>query len=92
MTDRLKDEIIKELKQIPGIGISIANDLYDIGICAISDLKGKDPEQLYEQSNRVANAVQDRCLLYTFRCAVYYAETPSEERAPEKLKWWYWKS
>lgn len=31
----------------------------------------------------------DRCVLYVFRCAVYYAE--QEQHDPEKLKWWYWK-
>ena len=31
----------------------------------------------------------DRCVLYVFRCAVYYAE--HEERDAEKCKWWYWK-
>jgi len=80
---------IKELRQIPGIGPSIANDLIDIGINSIADLKGKDPEKLYAKSNRHVGVVQDRCLLYTFRCAVYFA---SEEKLdPEKLKWWNWK-
>jgi hypothetical protein len=86
-----KDAIIKELKQIPGVGISIANDLYNIGIKSVAQLKGKDPEKLYKQSNKYAGAVQDRCLLYVFRGAVYYAETPEEQREPEKLKWWNWK-
>lgn len=87
-----KEQSIKELKQIPGVGVSIANDLYNIGIRSIADLKSKDPQQLYDQSNKFANAIQDRCLLYVFRCAVYYAETPSDKREPEKLKWWNWKS
>jgi hypothetical protein len=86
-----KDESIKQLKLIPGVGISIANDLWNIGITSPEDLKGKDPEQLYRQSNRVAGEVQDRCLLYVFRCAVYYAEIDEEERDPELLKWWNWK-
>ena len=76
---------------IPGIGKSIANDLWNIGISCIDDLKGKDPEFLYQKSNQVAGMVQDRCLLYCFRCAVYFAETPEAERASEKLKWWNWK-
>ncbi len=32
---------------------------------------------------------EDRCLLYVYRLAVYYAE--NENRDPEKLKWWNWK-
>ncbi|HTM65133.1 MAG TPA: helix-hairpin-helix domain-containing protein [Flavipsychrobacter sp.] len=86
-----KEDAIKDLKQIPGVGISIANDLWNIGICSVADLEQKDPQQLYEQSNQFAGVVQDRCLLYVFRCAVYYAETPSSKREPEKLKWWNWK-
>jgi hypothetical protein len=87
-----KEKAIKELREIPGIGISIANDLWNINIRSVSDLKAKDPEVLYNKSNKFAGAVQDRCLLYVFRCAVYYAETASSEREPEKLKWWNWKT
>lgn len=36
-----------ELRQIPGVGKSISNDLKNIGILSIQDLKGKDPEELY---------------------------------------------
>ena len=32
---------------------------------------------------------EDRCALYVWRAAVYYAD--HETRDPEKLKWWYWK-
>ena len=86
-----KESAIKELRQIPGVGISIANDLLNIGITRITDLKGKDPEALYDASNKYAGAIQDRCVLYVFRCAVYYAETGADKREPEKLKWWNWK-
>ena len=77
--------------EIPGVGKSIANDLFKIGICRIEDLKGRNPQELYDLSNAKAGAVQDRCLLYVFRGAVYYAETPYEKREAEKLKWWEWK-
>jgi hypothetical protein len=29
-------------------------------------------------------------MLYTFRCAVYFADTYGNIQEPEKLKWWYW--
>jgi len=29
-------------------------------------------------------------VLYTFRCAVYYASNSNHD--PEKLKWWNWKN
>lgn len=87
----MKSEAYKELILIPGVGKSIARDLHQIGIRKIADLKGRDPQQLYEASNEVAGCTQDRCLLYVFRCAVYFAETPPELQDPEKLKWWNWK-
>ena len=73
-----REQSIKELRQIPGVGISIANDLLNIGISSLHDLIGKDPAILYNQSNKYAGMVQDRCLLYVFNCAVYFAETPAE--------------
>ena len=86
-----KEQSIKELSIIPGVGKSLATDLWNIGITSIVDLKGKDPNNLYERSNEFAGAVQDRCVLYVFKCAVYYANTPIEEQDTEKLKWWNWK-
>ena len=85
-----KEQKIKALQVIPGVGKSIANDLWNIGIRKVADLEGKDPEVLYDLSNRFAGVVQDRCLLYVLRCAVY-AQTPIPEQNTEKLKWWYWK-
>ena len=44
---------------------------------------------LYEMDCLQKGFRDDRCVLYVFRCAVYYAE--HEQHEPEKLKWWYWK-
>ncbi len=77
-----------ELEVIPGVGKSISKNLEDIGIRTISALKGKSPEKLYEKSNAFVGARQDPCLLYVFRCAVYFAEGG---RNPERLKWRNWK-
>ncbi len=89
--DLAKKTAIKNLRQIPGVGQSIATDLWNIGIQQVSDLQGIEPDYLFAESNKFAGVVQDRCLLYVFRCAVYFAETPEAEREPEKLKWWNWK-
>ncbi|WP_163718123.1 helix-hairpin-helix domain-containing protein [Mangrovibacterium lignilyticum] len=82
---------LKDLMQIPGVGKSLATDLVNIGINSVNDLIGKDPEVLYALSNTFAGTVQDRCVLYVFRCAVYFANTDSEKRDPDLLKWWNWK-
>ncbi len=89
--DTAKEQSLKELRQIPGVGKSIAYDLWNIGIKDIASLKGKDPQVLFDMSNHHVGMIQDRCLLYVFRCAVYYAETPAAKQDPEKLKWWNWK-
>jgi hypothetical protein len=86
-----RDESLRELMIIPGVGKSIANDLLNIGIRSVAGLRDKDPQMLYEMSNKYAGMVQDRCLLYCFRCAVYFASTPKEDQLPEKLLWWNWK-
>jgi len=84
-----KKEILKKLQQIPGIGKSIAQDLYDLDIRNISDLVGKDPQAMYDQLCRMTRQHQDRCVLYVFRCAVYFAS--HEKHESELLKWWNWK-
>lgn len=78
-----------ELQIIPGVGPSIARDLQSLGIHRVADLKGRDPEALYEEFQARAGQPIDRCLLYVFRCAVYFAS--HRKHHPEKLKWWNWK-
>ena len=80
---------MSDLQTIPGVGPNIAADLEAIGIHSVADLRGKDPEKLYEMDCRQKGYQEDRCQLYVFRCAVYFAETAEPD--PEKLKWWYWK-
>lgn len=77
------------LENIPGVGISIARDLRSIGIRSISDLVGKNAESLYQKLCIRQKAQVDRCVLYVFRCAVYFAN--EEQHEPELLKWWNWK-
>ena len=77
--------------EIPGVGKSIANDLWRIGITSVDELKHKNPEMLFDLSNQQVGSIQDRCLLYVFRCAVYYARTEKKNQDIEKLKWWNWK-
>lgn len=79
-----------ELREIPGVGANIEKDLEAIGVRRIADLVGRDPEALYLEDCARKGFTEDRCQLYVFRLAVYYAEHPS--RDPEKLKWWYWKN
>jgi len=84
-----RSDICKKLRVIPGIGKSLAEDLFDLGYREVSELKGADPQSMFERLCRLRSSRQDPCVLYTFRCAVYFAET--ERPDPELLKWWNWK-
>lgn len=81
--------VLKDLRGIPGIGKSLAVDLFDLGVRSVRDLDEADPQDLYDRLCEIRGCHQDRCVLYVFRCAVYFASTPSPD--PEKLKWWRWK-
>ena len=77
------------LTEIPGVGDRIAAVMEALGIREVSDLRGRDPEELYLKECLMKGYQEDRCALYVWRAAVYYAD--HETRDPEKLKWWYWK-
>lgn len=81
--------MMDELLQIPGIGKRLSEALHNIGIYKMADLKGKNPLHLYELMCEFEGERVDPCVLYTFRCAVYFVET--EEPDPALLKWWNWK-
>ena len=85
--DRRMDTL-RALQVIPGVGPSLAHDLFVLGIRQVSDLKQKDPEKLYRRLEVHVGQKVDRCVLYVFREAVYFAKTPKPQ--PEQLKWWNW--
>lgn len=78
-----------DLRRIPGVGPSLANDLRLLGFRCVDDLRGADPGKMYDRLCLLTGAHQDRCVLYVFRCAVYFASR--EEHDPELLRWWAWK-
>ena len=77
------------LEEIPGVGRRIAAVMESLGIRQVSDLRGQDPEELYRRECLMKGYQEDRCALYVWRAAVYYAEHPQPDL--EKLNWWYWK-
>lgn len=80
---------LKRLREIPGVGPKIANDLWQLGFKQPGELVGQDPEELYARLCAWQGIKVDRCMLYVFRCAVYYASNLEPE--PDLLKWWNWK-
>jgi len=78
-----------DLQTIPYVGKKTEESLRLLGFDSVASLKGADPEKMYEMECRLRGAKIDRCQLYVYRMAVYFAE--NEMHDPEKLKWWYWK-
>lgn len=78
-----------QLEDIPGVGDKIAEMLRGVGVNSVDDLKGQRAEELYERLCDFHSSPVDRCVLYVFRSAVYYAN--NTEHDPELLKWCNWK-
>ena len=85
----MESSSLQELEQIPGVGKTIARDMQNIGIHSIDDLKGRQAEQLYDRLCEFKASPVDRCMLYVFRCAIYYAS--NNDHDPDLLKWEKWK-
>jgi hypothetical protein len=79
----------EDLESIPGIGPNLAGDLRHLGIRRVSQLKRRNPQRLYDRLCELEGGPVDRCVLYAFRCATYFAT--EDEHDPELLKWWNWK-
>ena len=89
MSEPSKQLVLREFKQIPGVGRSIAEDLWNLNFRSVQELARQDPEAMYYQLCAQQGQQVDRCMLYVFRCAVYYAS--NRQHDPELLKWWNWK-
>ncbi len=82
-------QALQELRQIPGIGPKLAKKLLSIGISSIAELKDGNAEELYERLSVAERRPVDRCVLYVFRGAIYFAS--HDKHDDQLLKWWNWK-
>lgn len=78
-----------DLQQIPYVGKRMEKALQMLGFDSIASLRGADPQKIYERECLITGQKIDRCQLYVYRMAVYYAENDIHD--PAKLKWWAWK-
>jgi hypothetical protein len=79
-----------ELEVIPGVGRNMAQHLVDAGYPSIASLKGQDPEEIYLKDCAAQQCEVDRCALYVYRLAVYYADNDGQLPL-NKPNWWDWK-
>lgn len=79
----------EDLLNIPGVGKAMKEDFIRLGYYSVSSLKGADPEEMYERQCQIQKKHVDRCVLYVYRCAVYYADHDGKDC--EQLNWWDFK-
>jgi hypothetical protein len=76
------DPLLAPLVAIPNVGPAVARRLLALGITGPEDLRGADPEDLFERSCAAAGRREDPCLLDTYTAAVAFAETGDDR------PWW----
>lgn len=77
-----------DLTRIPGIGRKMAPKLVALGYPTVASLRTADPDVMYKKYEAMCGCHVDRCVLYTFRCAVAYACDPASVAGKN---WWHFK-
>ena len=62
-----------DLRQLPNVGPAVARMLTRLGVERADDLRGQDPERLFQRLCDLDGTRHDPCLLDTFVAVVDYA-------------------
>src|SRR4051812_19192267 len=73
-----------DLRALPNVGPAVARMLIRLGVEQADDLRGQDPDRLFERLCDLDGKRHDPCLLDTFTAVVDYANG-----APAR-PWWYY--
>ncbi len=76
--------MMTNLTEIPNVGPAVARKLERLDVAALEDLRGRDPQELFERLCALDGRRHDPCLLDTFVAAVDYADG-----APARPWWEY---
>lgn len=82
MKSRPVSKAATELQKIPNIGPAMAGDLLGLGITAVDELVGRDPDEMYDELCRIDGTRHDPCVRDVFAAAVSYA------RGEPARPWW----
>ena len=63
-----------ELTTIPNVGPALARKLDRLDLTSVDELRGRDPQELYERLRLLDTLRDDPCLLDTFVAVVAYAD------------------
>jgi nucleotidyltransferase/DNA polymerase involved in DNA repair len=78
----------RRLRDLRGVGPSIAADLQKLGISSVGALAERDGDELYDRLCALTGVRQDPCVRDTFVCAVAQARDP--KLPVEQCNWWYY--
>jgi hypothetical protein len=65
-----EDDVIAKLRMIPSVSEKCAKGLYLLGIREVSDLKGRDPTDLYAKLRERKDFYAEPCMLNMIKIAV----------------------
>jgi hypothetical protein len=68
-----EDETIAKLRMVPSVSEKCAKGLFLLGIREVSDLKGKDPNDLYSKLRERKDFYAEPCMLNMIKIAVGFA-------------------
>jgi hypothetical protein len=78
----------RRLIDLVSVGPATIRDLHTLGISEVSDLIGRDPNQLFELLHERTGRRHDVCCIDVFTAAIAQAENP--ELPQEQCVWHYW--
>jgi hypothetical protein len=73
---------IKRFRDIPNVGVATEKLFVTLGMDEPTELKGKDPYQMYSDLCRISQKIHDPCMIDIFISAVRFMEG-----GPPR-KWW----
>ncbi|MCW5941909.1 MAG: helix-hairpin-helix domain-containing protein [Fimbriimonadaceae bacterium] len=74
--------LVRELSRMPNVGPATAKDLVLLGVRAVADLKGRDPDEMYDRLCALTGVHHDPCCRDVFAAVIDHAETGSTR------PWW----
>jgi hypothetical protein len=79
-----RDPRVETLTALPNVGPAVARRLIRLGIERPDDLRGRDPDELFERLSALDGRREDPCVLDTFTAVVDFADG-----APARPWWEY---
>ncbi|MFC4617676.1 helix-hairpin-helix domain-containing protein [Camelliibacillus cellulosilyticus] len=71
---------LAEFQTIPSIGYRLAQDLIQLNLCSIQEVRDKNGADLFDQLEKIQEVRIDPCVEDQFRCVVNFANDPNSNK------------